>query len=393
MCYHVSFFDSRHASDNHHSSRIHTARGNASLTHSGHTGHFNRRSVATLAAGAVVALTLTACGGTGSDATGSNSPGAGNSSGSADKLAEISFALDWAPNTNHIGVYVAQELGYFDDAGLDVEILPYGSTDVLQLVSAGEADFGIAGQSAVQVARTAGLDVVSVLSATQTDAGRLVTLESRKDITQPADLDEKIFGGFGSPLYSAIAETMITHNGGKGEFTEVSLDTGSYEALSQGSIDFTLSIATWENVQGEIENRPYRAFRYQDYGVPDQHSLGIVSSDTFLASHHDDAAAFIQAVARGYEFAAENPQEAADLLIAANPDTLSTATELVHRSAELMATEYFVSKDRPVGAADPHMWEEFGSFLFERGFLVDSSGKVLTEEPDWSEYFTNEYLG
>ena len=43
--------------------------------------------------------------------------------------------------------------------------------------------------------------------------------------------------------------------------------------------------------------------------------------------------------------------------------------------------------------ADPHLWEEFGSFLFDHGFLVDSSGKVLSEEPDWSEYFTNEYLG
>lgn len=359
MCYHVSSFDSRHAS--------------------------HRWAMKKFAAGAVVVLTLTACGATNSE------PGASPSGDS--QSGAISFALDWAPNTNHIGVYVAQELGYFDDAGLDVEILPYGSTDVLQLVSAGEADFGIAGQSAVQVARTAGLDVVSVLSATQTDAGRLVTLESREDVTRPADLDGKTFGGFGSPLYSAIAETMITADGGTGEFTEVSLDTGSYEALSQGSIDFTLSIATWENVQGEIENRPYRAFRYQDYGVPDQHSLGIVSSDAFLASHHDDATAFVQAVARGYEFAAKNPQEAADLLITANPDTLSTATELVHRSADLMATEYFVSDGRPVGAADPHMWEEFGSFLFDHGFLVDSSGKVLSEEPDWSEYFTNEYLG
>src|SRR5690625_2322462 len=69
-------------------------------------------------------------------------------------LAEVSFALDWAPNTNHVGVYVAQELGYFTEAGLDVTILPYGSTTVAQLVSAGQADFGIAGQSNVQMART-----------------------------------------------------------------------------------------------------------------------------------------------------------------------------------------------------------------------------------------------
>ncbi|MFT3945262.1 MAG: ABC transporter substrate-binding protein [Ancrocorticia sp.] len=381
MCFHVSSFDSCDASQP-HQLPLHPAPQAAP----------HRRAAKILAAGTAVVLTLTACG-----STTSGSPTSGSSTSSsatgADQPADITFALDWAPNTNHIGVYVAQELGYFDDAGLDVEILPYGSTNVLQLVSAGEADFGIGSQSSVQMARTAGLDVISVLSATQTDAGRLVTMESREDITRPKNLDGKIFGGFGSPLYAAIVKKMITADGGTGEFTEVSLDTGSYEALSQGKIDFTLSVSTWEDVQGEIENRPYRAFRYQDYGVPDQHSLGIVSSDAFLSSRHDDAAAFVQAVARGFDYAAKNPKEAADLLIQANPDTLGTAEELVHRSTELLASEFFVSEDRPVGATSPKMWENYGSFLFNNGILVDKEGKPLTEEPDWSEYFTNEFVG
>src|SRR5690606_22094892 len=91
-------------------------------------------------------------------------------------LTAVTFALDWAPNTNHIGVYVADALGYFEEAGLDVTILPYGSASSPQLVSAGEADFGIGGQASVQTARTAGLDVVSVFRITQTDTGRLVVL-------------------------------------------------------------------------------------------------------------------------------------------------------------------------------------------------------------------------
>ena len=338
-----------------------------------------------LAAGLTAAgLVLAACG-----STGAASP----SSKSDDGLTDITFALDWAPNTNHIGLFVADELGYFEDAGLDVEILPYGSTNAMQLVSAGEADFGIGGQSAVQMAHTSGLDVVSVYSITQTDAGRLVVLADRDDVTRPADLDNLVFGGFGAPLYTALASATITGDGGSGEFTEVVLDTGAYEALSQGSIDFTLSVATWENVQAAIEGRPYREFRYQDYGVPDQHSSGIVSSSAFLESNGEDAAAFVQAVARGYSYAAENPEEAADLLIEANPDTLGEATELVHRSTELMATEYLVSGERPIGAADPQLWDDFGSFLFEQGFLVDSSGEPVADEPDWSEYFTNDYLG
>lgn len=119
-------------------------------------------------------LALSACASSGADTDGDG--------GTAD-LRPVSFALDWAPNTNHVGVYVAEELGYFTDAGLEVTILPYASTPAVQLVSAGEADFGIGGQASVQMARTSGLDVISVYRVTQTDTGRLVVLGDREDVS------------------------------------------------------------------------------------------------------------------------------------------------------------------------------------------------------------------
>lgn len=340
-----------------------------------------RRTILVAAAMLTSCLALTAC----SD---SDSPA------SDEGLTRVSFALDWAPNTNHIGVYVAQELGYFTEAGLDVTVLPYGSTSATQLVSAGEADFGIGGQSNVQTARTAGLDLVSVYRVTQTDTGRLVVLDTPDGPTRPADLDGRVFGGFGAPLYTALAASTIRGDGGTGDFKEVVLDTGAYEALSQHRIDFTLSVATWEDLQAQLDGHPYRAFRYQDYGVPEQQSTGIVSSEAFLDAHPEVATAFVQAVARGYAYAAEHADEAADLLIAANPDTLGTAKELVHRSAELMAGDgYLVADGRAIGTADPEAWDEFGHFLFEGGFLVDAEGEKVTDEPDWSTYYTDEFLG
>ncbi|MGO1975116.1 MAG: ABC transporter substrate-binding protein [Propionibacteriaceae bacterium] len=341
-----------------------------------------RRAVRGLAATAILgtAIALMGC-------------SAGEASGDSEG-SEVSFALDWAPNTNHLGVYVADELDYFEEAGLDVEILPYGSTASTQLVSAGEADFGIGGQANVQMGRTAGLDLVSVYSVTQADTGRLVVLGDRDDLTRPADLDGAVFGGFGAPLYGALAAATIAGDGGSGEFEEVVLDTGAYEALSQGRIDFTLSVATWEDIQADLDGHPYREFSYQDFGVPQQHSTGIVSSEAYLAEHPDKAAAFVQAVARGYAHAAEHPDEAADLLIAANPDTLGTAEELVRRSTRMLADEgYFVVRERAIGAPNPEAWTEFGAFLFDGGFLTDKGGNVIEEEPDWSTYFTDAYLG
>lgn len=335
-----------------------------------------------LAAAALTAALLAGCGSQ-TEPIGDDTP----------NLTEVSFALDWAPNTNHVGVYVADELGYYEEAGIDLEILPYGSASVSQLVSAQEADFGIAGQAPVQMGRTAGLDLISVYRVTQKDAGRLVVLGEREDLQRPADLDGHIFGGFGAPLYTALAQGTIQGDGGAGEFEEVVLDTGAYEALSQGRIDFTLSVATWENIQTELDGHPYRAFSYQDFGLPQQQATGIVSSDKYLEENPDAARAFVQATARGYEYAAQNPDEAADILIDADPDTLGTAEELVHRSMQVLVDEdYLVAPEREIGTADPVAWEEFGAFLFSGEFLTDAEGDVVTEEPDWTEYYTDEFL-
>lgn len=310
-----------------------------------------------------------------------------------DERPLVRFALDWAPNTNHIGVYVADALGYFEEAGVAVEILPYASTPVPELISGGAADFGIAGQAIVQMGRTAGLDVVSVYRVTQTEVGELVFLADRDDITRPADLDGLTFGGFGSPLYSSMVRTMIEHDGGEGDVTEVILDTGAYDALSTGSIDFTLSVSTWESINAEIEERPYRAFDYQDYGMPELQAVGIVSSDAFLESDPETAQAFVTAVQRGYQYAADEPEEAAQLLIDANSDTLGASEELVRRSVALLATEgYFVADGVQTGSANPQVWEDYGAFLVENEILVDSAGETVTETPDWSEYYTDEFL-
>ena len=338
-----------------------------------------------IAVSAVLAMGVLVAGCSGEEGT----TGAGG-----DALTSVSFALDWAPNTNHIGLYVADALGYLEEEGLEVDILPYGSASSPSLVSAGEADFGIGGQAGVQLGRTAGLDVVSVLAVTQTDTGRLVALGDRDDVARPADLDGGVFGGFGSPLYGAIAETVIAGDGGRGDFEEVVLDTGAYEALSQGRIDFTLSVSTWEDIQADLDGHPYTAFRYQDYGLPEQQSTGVISSDAYIEAHPDEAAGFVRALQRGYAYAVDNPADAADILIEANPDTLGTAEELVHRSAELMATDgYIAVEGREVGEADPAAWEEFGAFLVENGILVDAEGEIVTEAPDWTDYYADDLLG
>ena len=95
-----------------------------------------RRLIAALATLAAVTLGVTGCG-----------PDAG--AAIPDDTTVVRFALDWTPNTNHTGLYVALERGYFDEAGIEVELLPFNQSLPDQLIDAGQAEFGISFQSTV----------------------------------------------------------------------------------------------------------------------------------------------------------------------------------------------------------------------------------------------------
>jgi len=307
-------------------------------------------------------------------------------------LEKVTVVLDWTPNTNHIGLYVARDKGFYEEAGLDVEILPYGDTSSGTLISNRIADFGVTGALGFFSQRAAGADLKAVYAVVQTETGRLVFNADRTEIQSPKDLDGLTYGGFGSNWEKTLISTLIRNDGGKGEFEIVTLGTSAYEALANRAIDFTLEVYTWEGVKAELEDRAQRAFRYADYGVPDQHTTFIASGEAYLSENPETAEAFVQATRRGYEFSVEHPEEAAEILIAAHRDIL-TDPGLIHASLNaLIEGNYLRRADGVIGTIDPAKIETMGEFLFTSGILRDADGNVLTERPDFSTYFTNEYL-
>lgn len=336
---------------------------------------FSRRAILTLPFAAALASALPAA-----------------SAAWAQPKNDVAVALDWTPNTNHIGLYVAREKGFYAEAGLNVEILPYGDTSSGTLIGNGIADFGVVGAIGFFAQRTAGADLKAVYAVVQTETGRLVFNASRDDIKRPKDLDGLTYAGFGSDWEKALIGTLIRNDGGKGEFETVTLGTSAYEALANGTVDFTLEVYTWEGVKAELDGRPQRAFRYADYGVPDQHTTLIASSEAYLSANPETAAAFVAATRRGYAYAVDHPQEAADILIAANSAFLTDPALIDASLRALVEGGYLRSPEGAVGTIDPAKIEAMGGFLFDAGILKDADGKVPAERPDFSAYFTNEYL-
>lgn len=304
----------------------------------------------------------------------------------------LSVALDWTPNTNHVGLYVAQSMGWFDDAGLDVDILPYTDTSSGILVASGVAEFGILSAVGFHTQRATGADMHVVMAVVQHETGRLVFNGERDDIQRPSDLDGMIYAGFGSAWENALISSIIRADGGTGEFDTVTLGTSAYEALANGRVDFTLEVSTWEGVNSVLLNRPQRAFRYADFGVPDQHTTFLGGNGTWIADNPETTAAFVQAAQRGYAFAAENPDEAAEILITQTAGMLSNPDLVRASMAALVEGGYLRGPDEPAGLIDDAMFANITGFLFEAGIMRDEAGAVLEAMPDVSTWYSNEYL-
>ncbi|MBY6366431.1 ABC transporter substrate-binding protein [Rhodococcoides corynebacterioides] len=303
----------------------------------------------------------------------------------------VRFALDWTPNTNHTGFFVAQQEGFFADAGLDVEVLPYNSTSPDTLVDSGNAEFGVSFQSSATHAKAAGANIVSVMAPLQHWATGIGVRADRTDIASPRDLDGKTYAGFGDAGESASLAEVIRNDGGTGDFETVVLGTSAYEAVYSGEADFTVSYFAWEGLEAERAGTPMKYFDYTDHGFPDAYAIVIDGNEDWLAENTDRARAFVQALQRGYEFAAENPEAAAQDLIDANPGAFPDEN-LVIESQRILSERYLRDADGRVGTQTLDTWSGFSRFLYEAGVLTGPDGAPLSTEPDWSTYFTDEYL-
>ncbi|MFI5718724.1 ABC transporter substrate-binding protein [Nocardia sp. NPDC051750] len=332
-----------------------------------------RRALAVAVAAVATLSAVTACtGGTGDDQT-------------------IRFALDWTPNTNHTGLFVAQQRGYLADAGLDVEVLPYNNTAVDTVIDAGNAEFGVSTHNSSTFSRASGGHTLSVLAPLQRWATGIGVKADRADITRPKDLDGKTYAGFGDPGEVEALQQVIRNDGGTGDFESVTLGTSAYEAVYSGQADFTVSYLAWEGIEAEHHGTPMKYFRYSDFGFPESYAIVIDANEDWLAANPDRAAKFVQALQRGYQFAADNPDAAAQDLIDADPGAFNDP-ELVFESQRMLAEQFMKTPDGRVGTQTREQWAANSGFLYDKGLLTGPDGAPLTEEPDWSTYFTDDYL-
>lgn len=338
-----------------------------------------KRFVAALLA-ASVALSVTACGGAGESA-GNN---AASDSTENKELEEITFVLDWTPNTNHTGLYVAQEKGYFEEAGLDVEIVQPPEDGAVVLVASGKAEFGVSFQDSLApaLAGDSALPVTAVASVIQHNTSGIISRKG-EGMDRPKGMEGHSYATWNGGIELATIKHIIEADGGNYENLELipSTVTDEVSALRTNSVDSIWIFYAWAGVKTELENLETDYFAFADIDpVFDYYTPVIISGNKFLEENPDTAKAFLSAVSKGYEFAIENPEEAADILVKAAPEL---DKELVLASQQYLANEY--QSDAPYwGYMDPERWNNFYSWVNENN---------LTEaEVPLDTGFTNAYL-
>jgi ABC-type nitrate/sulfonate/bicarbonate transport system substrate-binding protein len=299
-------------------------------------------------------------------------------------LTPVTLMLDWTPNTNHAGIYLAKANGWYEEEGIDLEIIEPGQTTVDQVVAAGQAEFGISIQESVVPARAQGIPIVSVAAIVQHNDSSFMSLES-DGITRPKDLEGKTYAGYGGVLETALLDQLVECDGGDpATIEEVEVGNTNFLALLEDDrADFVWIFEGWDGVRArEIEKKPISTLKFRDHFdcIPDWYTPVIITSESMIADDPDTVRAFMAATARGYEEAGRDAEASADALLEGAPEL---DEPLVRAAAEYYVGKY-VDEGRQWGLQDEAIWTGFVQFLLDAG-LID-------QEIDVADAYTNEFI-
>ncbi|MGP4108586.1 ABC transporter substrate-binding protein [Virgibacillus sp. L01] len=306
---------------------------------------------------------------------------AGGTDDKSQETEQAKVVLDWTPNTNHTGLYVAQEKGYFADEGLDVEIMMPGEAGSDQLVASGKADFGVSAQEAVTEARIQDIPIVSIAAVIQHNTSGFASPKD-KQITSPKDFEGKTYGGWGAPVEKAVLSSLMKQENADVEKVDiVNMGNTDFFTAVKRDIDFAWIYYGWTGVEAEMRGEELNMIYLTDYSRKlDYYTPVLTTNEKMISDNPEKAEKFLAAVSKGYKFAIDNPGEAAEILIDAVPDL---DPELVKKSQKWLSPKYQDDAEK-WGVQKQEVWENYSSWMYDNG-LLESKLKA-------KEAFTNEFL-
>lgn len=302
--------------------------------------------------------------------------------GEAEGQKEVTVILDYVPNTNHTGMYVALDKGYYEEEGLAVTIIEPTDGATATLVAQQKGTFGISYQEDVTIALTAQdpLPIKAVAALIQHNTSGFVSLAD-SGITSPADFEGKTYAGWGGPGESAVLEACMTQTGS--DFSKLNMvisDGSGFEALGK-NCDLMWFFEGWDNIMAARNGCElnYMECRQLDERL-DYYTPVIIAANDVLETDPEMVSAFLRATAKGYADTIADPDGAAEILFSYAPDY---DLEMLRQSQEYLAGKFMEDTD-VWGSMKDEVWNNYSAFLQEYG--------VIEEIPAPEVCYTNEFL-
>ena len=296
------------------------------------------------------------------------------------KNQKLTLVLDWTPNTNHTGFYAAKDLGYYNEEGLEVEIIQPPEDGALSLVAAKKADFAISFQEPLLLATNTAdpLPVAAVAALVEHNTGGILSLKE-KGITRFRDMEGKTYGSWETPIYDEIVRDCIRLDGGNPDLVQFvpNAVTDNISGISR-EFDTVWVYEGWDGVIANIKGVETNFFFFRDINpVFDYYSPILVTNQDMIDNHSDTLKAFLRATEKGYAYAKENPDEAADILSAYAPEV---------DKAILLASQRYLSEayyDTQWGVIEPERWNAFFEWMKSKALLPSDASHSAFVQVDY----------
>jgi len=295
----------------------------------------------------------------------------------AKALRPVTLWLDWYPNSDHAGIYVALAKGYYARRGLAVQPrVPSGTADALKLVAQGSGDLAVSYEPTLLLAREQSVPVIATAAIVQSPLNCVMSLQS-SGITRPRQLAGKTVGVAGLDSDYTDITAMVRHDGGDpAKVKTVNVGYGLLPQLLKGRVDAIEGVYwTWEALQARQQGYNVNVMRLDRYGVPTYDELIFATGTGQLAHEPATLRLFQQATFEGYAYAAE----AARILLKA-PQVLSNSESLIERSIRLLSP---VERDTRghYGTMSAARWQSYADWMRRAGLVKQSidAHAALTE--------------
>lgn len=341
---------------------------------------------------AALALALAGCTGSntsgatgGSSANGTGTAEAGSTDVSTEDLQKVSFVLDYSPNVNHTGIYVALAKGWFAEEGLNVEIVPVPADGADALIGSGGANMGITYQDSIanSLGSANPLPYTAVAAVVQHNTSGIMS-RAEDGITSPAAMVGHRYATWNLPTEQATIKHLVESEGAN--FSDVELVPYEVEddvmGLQANLYDAVWVYEWWAVANANLQGYPVNYFAFGDMDpVFDFYTPVIAVNDAFAEDNPEAVRAFLRAVKRGYEFAAENPREAAGILCEEVPEL---DRELIQEAQNILSPQY-IADATSWGEIDAERWAAYYTWINENGLAENAF--------DANAGYTLEYLG